>query len=122
MKSSISEVVGRTEDPLGKGVAVYCALRSLICAKCGADIKEGELFTRRKLGGINISPHCSKCYPFKLQPQNRSDSSLLRSFLDAPTTGNSSDRTRSLPDRQAIAKEVERRLGPALAFSRKRRR
>lgn len=60
MKASISEIVGKAEDTRGQEVSVYRALRPLLCARCVAEIKEGYLFTRRKLGGINLSPHCQK--------------------------------------------------------------
>ena len=58
MKKSISEIVN-TADGVGKsGVIVYRELRLLFCARCGTEIKEGTLFTRRTLpcDGLRILP------------------------------------------------------------------
>src|SRR5215213_603679 len=112
MKASISEIVGRGTDAVGKQIAVYRALRQLMCARCGAEINCGELFTRHKSGRIEISPRCRKCAPFT--QKTSSSSSLMRELLE-PSAEEKPAQPVSLDRRQQVAKEVERRLGPALS-------
>ena len=126
----ISEIVGRGELDGGGGAEVYRALRSLLCATCGAAISEGALFTRRRVKGIGlrIMPQCAKCAPFTLQAGGKEKSALLRALLaeepsDSP--GGARPPRRAAPDSapQARAAEsdvdeqVRRRLGPALKRS-----
>lgn len=120
MKAAISEIVGQVKDSLGRQTAVYRALRPLLCSRCGKGIEEGELFTRKKLAGVRISPYCRECAPFEFQPSGQSGSQLLKSLLGPEPAAENSAKAQS--DRKATAKEVERRLGPALARCRKRRR
>ena len=122
---AISEIVGRGELAGGKATDVYRALRSLLCATCGAGIIEGTLFTRRRVKGIGvrIMPQCRKCEPFTLQAGGKEQSALLRTLLaqkpvpspERPSPENASEN----PDREKNLKEqLERRLGPALKRSR----
>jgi hypothetical protein len=120
MKAAISEIVGRAENSCGAERAVYRALRSLLCSRCGNDIKEGELFTRKKLAGVRISPCCMECAPFSLDLPAQSRSQLLRSLLSPEAAAESPEKAQS--DSKAVAREVERRLGGALARCRKVRR
>jgi hypothetical protein len=122
MKASISEIVGRAPGARSAEVVVYRALRVLLCSRCGAEIREGELFTRKKLVGVRISPFCEECAPFELPQRNNLCSPLIETLLRADSTAGGSRQTLSSPDMKSREKEVERRLGPALAISRKRRR
>ena len=117
---AVSEIVGRAELAGGRSAEVYRALRTLLCATCGAEIGEGTLFTRRKVKGIGvrIMPQCRKCAPFSFaEGGGKKESDLLRSLLAAPE---------KTPEPQAAEKnlkeEVARRLGPALRRSKKGRR
>lgn len=114
---AVSEIVGRADG----GTEVYRALRSLLCATCGAGIVEGTLFTRRKVKGIGvrIMPQCRKCAPFTLGAGGKKESELLRSLLTEPPAASpkhpapeSPSQTRT-PEKN-INEEVARRLGPAL--------
>lgn len=53
MKAAISEIVGQAKDSRGTQTDVYRALRPLLCSRCGKGIEEGELFTRKKLAGVD---------------------------------------------------------------------
>lgn len=122
MKTSISEIVGRADDAKGKEVSVYRALRTLLCAQCGTEIKVDELFTRRKLGSIRIAPRCRKCSPFSQLNNTRSTSPLIEFLLKPHQDLSKVTKTSSPADKALISKEVERRLGPVLAKCRKRSR
>lgn len=120
MKKSISEIVG-TADSLGKSrVTVYRALRLLFCARCGAEIKEGEIFTRRTLAGcgLRIMPQCQGCAPFTLRSGTRGRSALIESLL-APSTEEALVRVRKHEQPEKTAEAVEQRLGPALRRARR---
>lgn len=121
MNASISEIVGRAEDVQGKEVLVYRTLRSLLCSRCGSEIKEGDLFTRGKLAGVRISPFCRECVPFQSVTTNNSDSPLIQFLLKPGTAIGKITETSSPMDNRLVSKEVERRLGPALARCRKRK-
>ena len=131
MEKGISEIVGRADLDEGRSVDVYRALRSLLCATCGAQIAEGALFTRRRVKGIGvrIMPQCSKCAPFTLQAERKEKSALLQSLLAEQPAG-SSRRTSASSEADAEAQEkaksvdeeVQRRLGPALKRGRYRRK
>lgn len=122
MKASISEIVGHAENAKGREVSVYRALRPLLCTRCGAEIKESELFTRGELAGIRISPCCRECVPFSLSTAKQLRSPLIEALLNSGSNVRQLKPHLSAPDKKAIEKEVEHRLGPALAISRKRRR
>ena len=114
---AVSEIVGRAELAGGKSAEVYRALRALLCATCAAEIREGTLFTRRRVKGIGvrIMPQCPKCAPFVMaEGGGKQQSELLRSLLAAP------EKT-SQPHAAGknLEEEVARRLGPALRRSRK---
>lgn len=121
MKASISEIVGRAEDASGKEVSVYRALRPLLCAHCGTAIKVYELFTRRKLGNISISPRCRECSPFGQLNQTGARSPLIEFLLEDGQAQGKAAESSGAADRALMAKEVEKRLGPVLARCRKRR-
>ena len=120
MKKSISEIAG-IADSLGKSsVTVYRALRQLLCARCGSEIKEGALFTRRPLPGygLRILPQCQDCAPFALRSGPRDRSALIESLL-VPAAGEAPAKTgkREQPEKTAVA--VEQRVGPALRRTRR---
>lgn len=121
MKASISEIVGRANIGEGTEVSVYRALRPLLCARCGTGIKEGELFTRRKLAGIRISPCCRECVPFETLHDSNSESPLIQFLLKPGPPADKGMRTSESKNKAFISKEVERRLGPALARCRLRK-
>ncbi|HEV7373721.1 MAG TPA: hypothetical protein VGN95_03320 [Pyrinomonadaceae bacterium] len=128
MERAISEIVGRADMDEGGNAQVYRALRSLLCATCGAGIAEGSLFTRRRVKGIGvrIMPQCRECSPFTLQADRKERSALLRSLLaEQPTdsarqTGaaarNSSENASQAQseEKKNVDEAVRRRLGPAL--------
>jgi hypothetical protein len=131
MEKGISEIVGRGELDEGRSTDVYRALRSLLCATCGAEIAEGALFTRRKVKGIGlrIMPQCAKCAPFRLQADKKERSSLLQSLLAEQPAGSSrqaggSNETDAQSEAQAqsVDEAMKRRLGPALKRSRRERK
>jgi len=122
MKMAISEIVGRAQDVQGKEVTVYRALRSLLCAPCGAEIPEGALFTRRRRAGIRIAPCCPACVSFELRRDTHATSPLIDFLLEAESGTGHPPKTADAAQRAVIAKEVERRLGQALDHCRKRKR
>lgn len=134
MDKGISEIVGRGDLEEGGSTEVYRALRSLLCATCGASIAQNALFTRRKVKGIGlrIMPQCAKCAPFSLQADKKEKSALLESLLTKQPTNSikrenelarlDSQSDTHLPnDRKSLDDEVKRRLGPALKRSRLRK-
>jgi hypothetical protein len=129
MEKAISEIVGRADMDEGGSAQVYCALRSLLCATCGAVIAEGSLFTRRRLKGVGvrIMPQCRECSPFTVQADRKGRSALLRSLLAEQPTDSAGQRgaaARSSTENSSQAQNeekkknvdeaVRRRLGPAL--------
>ena len=131
MEKGISEIVGRGALDEGRSTDVYRALRSLLCATCGAAIPEGALFTRRKVKGIGlrIMPQCAKCAPFTLQAEKKEKSALLQSLLAEQPAGSSrqaevSTKTdaRGEAQAQSVDEAIKRRLGPALKRSRRERK
>lgn len=118
MANLISEIVGQAKDVKGGQVAIYRALRPLLCSSCGLEIAAGALFTRRKLGNIRILPRCRKCAPFKEKVGSRP--SLISSLLE-PSSSLTDSRSKILNSnkQEKLAREVEKRLGPALARSRR---
>ncbi len=116
---AVSEIVGRAELAGGGGAEVYRALRTLLCATCGAEIGEGTLFTRRKVKGIGvrIMPQCQKCAPFALaEGGGKKQSDLLRSLLAAPEKT-----SQPVAAEKNLKEAVARRLGPALRRGKKGR-
>jgi hypothetical protein len=136
MERAISEIVGRAEMDEGGSTQAYRALRSLLCATCGAGIAEGSLFTRRRVKGIGvrIMPQCRECSPFTLQADRKEKSALLRSLLaerptdsarqaGKPLARDSSINAVENQEKKNVDEAVRRRLGPALKrgrFGRKR--
>ena len=125
MEKGISEIVGCADLDEGRSTELYRALRSLLCSTCGAEIKEGMLFTRRKVKGIGvrIMPQCAKCEPFTPQPGKEKESTLLRSLLAEPAKD--LRRRASLPSEDSaksriIEEKVRQRLEPALDRARRK--
>lgn len=121
MKQGISEFVAEGDASDGSQVRVYRALRELLCTRCSNVIATGDLFTRRLLGGIYLTPQCSECVPFQARPtltkatQKKSSDALLDSLFEP------SPRTRKIAATSPRAKEESgKRLGPALARRRRR--
>jgi RNase P subunit RPR2 len=113
MNRSISEIVGTAEGANGARVTIYRALRQLLCARCGAAMTEGTLFTRRAVrgGDLHIFPQCRECAPFVLSTEKRSESALLRTLLSTPVEPPVEP---SALRPSEVAEAVEKRLGPAL--------
>jgi hypothetical protein len=115
----ISEIVGQAEVD-GARCAIYRALRDLICAACGGDIVEGEIFTRRAqdVGGLPILPICDECAPFDSLKADDNDFSLLESLLGGDEKAASQGLTES--DKKTgsrgdeLRQKLEQRLGPVL--------
>ena len=129
MEKGISEIVGRAALDEGQSTRLYRALRSLMCATCGAEIAEGTLFTRRRVKGIGVSimPQCPKCAPFTLPAGKKEQSTLLRSLLAEPTSDSSkregvstASASQAEDKEKNLKEEVRRRLGPALKRSRRK--
>jgi predicted nucleic acid-binding Zn-ribbon protein len=128
MERAISEIVGRAVMDEGGSTQAYRALRSLLCATCGAGIAEGSLFTRRRVKGVGvrIMPQCRACSPFTLQADRKEKSALLRSLLaeqptdsagqaKAPARNNSENTSQAQhEEKKKVDEAVRRRLGPAL--------
>lgn len=121
MKKGGSEIVGQAHDNNGKSVPLYRALRELLCSSCGREMREGTLFTRHQLPGqsILLSPRCSECAPFIVEEHKRS---TMLDCLLMPEPTESEDKGASQKDSERWKKEVEHRLGPALARARQRSR
>ena len=119
---AVSEIVGRGELEGGGVTAVYRALRSLLCATCGAGIIDGTLFTRRKVKGIGVSimPQCRKCAPFVMEAGGKKPSELIRTLLAAPPERDAPEGPSAAPLKN-LDEEVARRLGPALRRGRRGR-
>lgn len=136
MEKAISEIVGRAYLDEGGDTQVYRALRSLLCATCGAVIGEGALFTRRRVKGIGVSimPQCRECSPYTLRADRKERSVLLRSLLSeqpadsneragAPALDSSENALQTEnEEKQKLSEAVRRRLGPALRRGRNGRK
>lgn len=130
MKKGISEIVAHVDSTSGPKVAVYRALRPLICASCGSEISEGTLFTRHTMAdqGVHLFPQCQACTPFTLP--SSSQSKLIRSLLSSEPeklvgqsqrAGKSTKQVSSPASHRKIMEAVQQRLGPALARTRRSR-
>lgn len=113
----VSRVVGEVAGADGARRPLYEALRNLICSACGSAIPEGARFTRHgtDMGTEPILPRCIRCSPHGQPVPSRP--ALLESLL-RPDSDGAGDDTSDTAKRRA----VERRLGPALERSRRRRR
>ena len=119
MAKGISETHGEALLTDGTSVKLYKALRPLVCATCAGSIKEGELFTRSKLQGLQIAPRCERCSPFKLKPLSTgSNSALLKSLFEPSPASKSRSQSATATEQVRVRREVEKRLGPALRRSR----
>lgn len=120
MAKGISEICGQALLSNGRCVNVYRALRPLVCAACGSLIKEKELFSRGKLAGLPLAPRCRECLPFELQPESAtSESGLLKSLFE--TSSKSRSRALTEAEQRNIRRKVEKRLGPALKRTARRK-
>ncbi len=121
MKKGISSIVGQTTDAEGESIPLYRAERSLTCSACGADIPAGEIFTRRAPDGqrLRIYAQCRKCAP--LSQDEKKDSGMIQMLLSPEGQSAPAPSSNSEARQRTIAQEVERRLGPALRYSRRKR-
>lgn len=112
----ISRIIGEALCHGGARRPLYEALRRLLCSSCGAVIAEGERFTRHGPAGGRgpILPRCAACVPFEEAGARRS------SLLEALLSPDEQRESKNAPDTRASV-SVEKRLGPALARSRKSR-
>ncbi|HEX8475558.1 MAG TPA: hypothetical protein VF666_16135 [Pyrinomonadaceae bacterium] len=118
MTRSISEIVGEAVGANDARVTIYRALRQLLCARCGAAIMEGMLFTRRASQGegLRIFPQCRECAPFVLSAEKGRESALLQTLLSTPVEP---PVEASVLRPTEVAEAVEKRLGPALRRTRR---
>jgi hypothetical protein len=121
--SAISEIAGQGELASGVQVKIYCALKAILCARCGKEIAGRELFTRHVLekSRLPLSPRCRVCVPFRLLAENKQGSPLLRSLLDAEHADHSAHAPPASPPATETEKKFLSRLGPALARVRRNR-
>jgi hypothetical protein len=119
-EKGISVIVGQMYDANGECIPLYRAERSLACSSCGAKISAGELFTRRALTGpaLRLSAECQKCAPFSSDTERASE--MIRALLSSDNESSSAEPTAQPARRKTIAEEVERRLGPALKYRRRK--
>ncbi|HEX8499523.1 MAG TPA: hypothetical protein VF659_02945 [Pyrinomonadaceae bacterium] len=105
-----SERAGDAALESGGRTTLYRALRELTCSRCGAVIREGELFTRgaATAAGLPLIRSCRGCAPFE-------PAGGLLEALFAAGSG------REPADAADAREKVLSRLGPALAAGRKRR-
>ncbi len=118
MSQGISEIFGEATGEDGEDVAIYRALRALLCSRCGAPIPLGSLFTRKSVPGIGprILPRCIKCAPFELKKERKAEESkMIENLLSTETDEHKKENA----PRRDINKEVTSRLGPALSRSRR---
>lgn len=105
----ISEIVGDAVFPNRSVGMAYRALRALECARCGAVIAAGTLFTRRSTQpqNLHVWPQCRRCAPFELQPsgqenqassQEKIDSEIKNVARNESATENSKSATETLTD------------------------
>ncbi|MGB7924701.1 MAG: hypothetical protein WCF57_15780 [Pyrinomonadaceae bacterium] len=135
-KQAISENAGRALFADQSTGVVYRALRPIRCASCDQVIAEGDLFTRHSVfdQGMPILPKCQQCIPFTLAPEDEKTRHPMLDALLSPPAGKSSGTestaskrsssasdAQNQPEQERIAREVRRRLGPALARSKRRR-
>jgi hypothetical protein len=108
-----SESAGEAMLDAGTRAALYRALRELSCSRCGALIREGELFTREAepASGLPLVRICRCCAPFSGR------GGLLDALL-APGGGEESRPTAAIGDAR---EKMMARLGPALEAGRRRR-
>lgn len=132
-KRAISEIVGRARVADQNSGVVYRALLTIRCASCDELIAEGDLFTRHPVlaQGMPILPKCRKCIPFTLMSEDeKTRHPMLDSILSppagkstapesAPSKRSANSDARDQSEQERIAEAVERRLGPALARSRR---
>jgi hypothetical protein len=122
MKQDVSELLGEgTTTAQGASVKVYRALRSLLCEKCGEQIKEGETFTRWPIAEqlVRIMPRCRACVPFELNEAGETPthpSSLIRELLSPPSGAVDAA---ARPSRKDVEGAIEERLGPARRWTRR---
>jgi hypothetical protein len=127
MKQGVSELLGDGMTAQGASAKVYRALRPLLCERCGVQIPEGELFTRWPIAEqfVSIMPRCRACVPFEFAEQvatpNRSP--LIRELLGQQGQPDRGEDTTARPAQTNVAREnMEKRLGPALRWTRRTRK
>jgi hypothetical protein len=127
MKQGVSELLGDGMTAQGASAKVYRALRPLLCERCGVQIPEGELFTRWPIAEqfVSIMPRCRACVPFEFAEQvatpNRSP--LIRELLSQPGQPDRGEETAARDARTDVARDnIEKRLGPALRWTRRPRK
>lgn len=107
----------------GVSAKVYRALRPLLCERCGAQIEEGELFTRWPIAEqfVRIMPRCRACVPFEFaeQVETPARSPLIKELLSQP--GRAEDAA-ARSSQQDVERNIEKRLGPALRWTRRTRK
>jgi hypothetical protein len=123
MKQGVSEILGDGTTAQGAPAKVYRALRPLSCERCGGHITEGEMFTRWPLAEqfVRIMPRCRACVPFEFVEQDETPRrSPLINELFNPTR--QTEETLPRPSQGDVERSIEKRLGPALRWTRRPRK
>jgi hypothetical protein len=123
MKQGVSELLGEGMTARGASAKIYRALRPLLCERCGGQISEGEMFTRWPIAAqfVSIMPRCRACVPFEFEVRAETPhrSPLIKELLSH--TGNAEDAT-ARPSQQDVERNIEKRLGEALRWTRRPRK
>jgi hypothetical protein len=100
-----SERAGEALLDTGARAELYRALLDLTCSRCGAVIREGDLFTREAepASRLPLVRCCRACVPFR--PPGGLLDALFTNGDEAPAS----------PETEAVRAKVRSRLGPALA-------
>lgn len=118
-EKGISFIVGQAFDEKGVRIPLYRAERNMACSSCGAIICAGELFTRRALAGqllLRLSAQCKACAPFG--PDEKKAAEMMKTLLSSEHQSTEAEPSEEAARRTTVAEAVERRLGPALRYSR----
>jgi hypothetical protein len=124
MKQGVSELLGDGTTAQGASAKIYRALRPLLCERCGGQISEGDMFTRWPIAEqfVNIMPRCRACVPFEFEERAEPTpprSPLIKELLS--NTGKAEDAT-ARPSQQDVERNIEKRLGEALRWTRRTRK
>jgi hypothetical protein len=126
MKQGVSELLGEGMTAQGASAKVYRALRPLLCERCGVQILEGELFTRWPIAAqlVRIMPRCRACVPFEFAErcETPSRSPLIKELLSQPSQPGQAEDEAAKASQQDVERNIEKRLGPALRWTRRPRK
>ncbi|HEV7861019.1 MAG TPA: hypothetical protein VGO91_20535 [Pyrinomonadaceae bacterium] len=122
----MSELLGEGMTAQGASAKVYRALRTLLCERCGGQVNEGELFTRWPLAEqfLRIMPRCRACVPFEFAERCETPgrSPLIEELLSQPGQPEQAEDAAAKASQQDVERNIEKRLGPALRWTRRPRK